>query len=435
MARKSDWDRALKSTSIQRSTLVDNLYLKGHRSLWKGYSNITHLLLLIKVIVLFNANQHDEAILRVQELAATFPNADTLACRNVEVHLRVQLGLRALDGACHTEAADHFIAAAKTIAYSFKWDPHSQCQDFTVLFGWDLESLWQIANHSPSRCYVFLRAGGVREAHKSYGYMMDHAILLIRISLAFKQQYSVPYAADGVADLVSKRDAALTTSDYDTPVGGITRLQSFCEAARLLTIVYLSDVPPSSKPGALARSAWNTQGRTFQGCLALQLAWSIINDTYRSDLCLRYPPHPLAITALYLAVVLHGPTRELLQQRSRSVEATPVHSSPRRSSRQSSSTSLSHGKKPSQDFVAFFAELNVSMPSVATIAQEIISLAAPAPTSTALSSSSTEVPMFAPQPTQSSGMYGVFDTPQHGLVTLVGVDDLPQMVWYATQVN
>lgn len=107
---------------------------------------------------------------------------------------------------------------------------------------------------------------------------------------------------------------------------------------------------------------------------AFQLAWSIINDTYRSDLCLLYPPHLLAITALYLAVVLHGPTRELLQQRSHSVEATPVHSSPRRSSRQSSSTSLSHGKKHSQDFVAFFAELNVSMPLVATIAQEIISL-------------------------------------------------------------
>ncbi|KAG1822280.1 cyclin-like protein [Suillus variegatus] len=107
---------------------------------------------------------------------------------------------------------------------------------------------------------------------------------------------------------------------------------------------------------------------------AFQLAWSIVNDTYRSDLCLLYPPHLLAITALYLAVVLHGPTRELLQQQSHSVEATPVHNSPRRSSRQNSSTSSSHSKKPSQDFVAFFAELNISMPLVATIAQEIISL-------------------------------------------------------------
>ncbi|KAG2137138.1 cyclin-like protein [Suillus bovinus] len=107
---------------------------------------------------------------------------------------------------------------------------------------------------------------------------------------------------------------------------------------------------------------------------AFQLAWSIVNDTYRSDLCLLYPPHLLAITALYLTVVLHGPTRELLQQQSHSVETTPVHSSPRRSSRQNSSTSMGHTKKPSQDFVAFFAELNISMPLVATIAQEIISL-------------------------------------------------------------
>ncbi|KAG1731974.1 cyclin-like protein [Suillus paluster] len=100
---------------------------------------------------------------------------------------------------------------------------------------------------------------------------------------------------------------------------------------------------------------------------AFQLAWSIINDTYRSDLCLLYPPHLLAITALYLAVILHGPTRELLQQQSHSTDAQPVHNSPRRSSRQSSSASLGHGKKHSQDFVAFFAELNISMPLLYTL--------------------------------------------------------------------
>jgi hypothetical protein len=32
------------------------------------------------------------------------------------------------------------------------------------------------------------------------------------------------------------------------------------------------DVPPSSKPGALARSAWNTQGRMFQECLTPKIA-------------------------------------------------------------------------------------------------------------------------------------------------------------------
>jgi hypothetical protein len=88
------------------------------------------------------------------------------------------------------------------------------------------------------------------------------------------------------------------------PVGGIIKLQSFCKTARAagyrwgwidsccidqannvelqkslnsmfawyhtsaLTMVYLSDVPPSSKPGALARSAWNTRGWTVPEFLA-----------------------------------------------------------------------------------------------------------------------------------------------------------------------
>jgi len=87
-------------------------------------------------------------------------------------------------------------------------------------------------------------------------------------------------------------------------IGGIAKLQSFCETARnagfgwawidtccidqnnnvelqesvnsmfiwyrhsALTIIYLSDVPPSSKPGALAKSIWNTRGWTVQEFLA-----------------------------------------------------------------------------------------------------------------------------------------------------------------------
>ncbi|KAH7905814.1 hypothetical protein BJ138DRAFT_1164011 [Hygrophoropsis aurantiaca] len=35
-----------------------------------------------------------------------------------------------------------------------------------------------------------------------------------------------------------------------------------------LTVIYLSDVPPSSKPGALAKSAWSTRGWTLQEFLA-----------------------------------------------------------------------------------------------------------------------------------------------------------------------
>jgi len=122
---------------------------------------------------------------------------------------------------------------------------------------------------------------------------------------------------------------------------------------------------------------------------AIQLAWSvslslrerqdrlidvrsIINDTYRSDLCLLYPPHLLAITALYVTLVLHAPTREQIKQKSHVTVSDENHASPRRSSRQASASLL--GSKKPQDFIGFFAGLNVSMPLIATIAQEMISL-------------------------------------------------------------
>jgi len=73
-------------------------------------SKTIHLLLLIKArqsflpssllhhcsqaIALFNANQHADAILRVQELAAARPDADTLACRIVEVNIMHSLNHR-----------------------------------------------------------------------------------------------------------------------------------------------------------------------------------------------------------------------------------------------------------------------------------------------------------------------------------------------------
>jgi hypothetical protein len=38
-----------------------------------------------QAIALFNANEHEEAIQRVQELAADFPDTDPLACHVVEV--------------------------------------------------------------------------------------------------------------------------------------------------------------------------------------------------------------------------------------------------------------------------------------------------------------------------------------------------------------
>lgn len=114
----------------------------------------------------------------------------------------------------------------------------------------------------------------------------------------------------------------------------------------------------------------------------------IVNDTYRSELCLLYPPHLIAIAAIYLTLIVHQPTRAIVvthlpseSQSQPSSNPQPQPSSvsapqPRRSSRQASNASFpaeSHKKSP-QDPITFLAELNISLPLIATIAQEIISL-------------------------------------------------------------
>jgi cyclin C len=111
----------------------------------------------------------------------------------------------------------------------------------------------------------------------------------------------------------------------------------------------------------------------------------ILNDTYRSELCLLYPPHIIAIAALYLTLILHRPTRDvvLIQLPSGDVERSPARPpeqttptpQPRRSSRQAHNTStVEKTKKPQQDPIDFLAGLNVSLPLIATVSQQIISL-------------------------------------------------------------
>ncbi|KJA18190.1 hypothetical protein HYPSUDRAFT_145355 [Hypholoma sublateritium FD-334 SS-4] len=106
---------------------------------------------------------------------------------------------------------------------------------------------------------------------------------------------------------------------------------------------------------------------------ALQTAWSIINDSYRSQLCLLYPPHLIAIAAIYLTFILHPPTRP--DSSPVAAEHISADGARRRSSRQAHNPprAAATPKKP-QDPIAFLADLNVSLPAVAAIAQEIISM-------------------------------------------------------------
>jgi len=93
----------------------------------------------------------------------------------------------------------------------------------------------------------------------------------------------------------------------------------------------------------------------------MQIAWLIINDSYRSDLCLLYPPHLIAIAAVYLALLFHKSTRQ-------NILSAPG----RRSSRHSIGGTES--SKRIDDPISFLAGLNVPIPRVATIIQEFISL-------------------------------------------------------------
>ncbi|KAH7104661.1 cyclin-like protein [Auriculariales sp. MPI-PUGE-AT-0066] len=101
----------------------------------------------------------------------------------------------------------------------------------------------------------------------------------------------------------------------------------------------------------------------------IQLAWFIINDTYRSDLiCLVHPPHLIAVAALHLALVFNSETRK---------QCLAPDSVPRRSSRSRKApmaTSSNATATRTVDIVGFLAGLNVNMREVAVIMQEIVGL-------------------------------------------------------------
>jgi len=100
-------------------------------------------------VALFNANQHEDAISRVQDLAGACPHSDTHACRIVKVstihsirkfinfthqaYLCLELGVNAWDSGRHEEAIDHFTVAVETSAVSSKWAIHTIYEDFVVV--------------------------------------------------------------------------------------------------------------------------------------------------------------------------------------------------------------------------------------------------------------------------------------------------------------
>ena len=121
--------------------------------------------------------------------------------------------------------------------------------------------------------------------------------------------------------------------------------------------------------------------RTLQGLQAtlnmaqddVSLAWSVINDHYMTDLPLMYPPHIIAVTAIFLALTLK-PTQAGLQAAASTAAA--LTNMPQllkdASSAENGSSSVASNKV--QNFVNWLAEGEVDIKAVVDCSQEIICL-------------------------------------------------------------
>ncbi|KAG2153794.1 uncharacterized protein EDB93DRAFT_1134838, partial [Suillus bovinus] len=201
MSRLYDWESALhdanQSITIKPSLtgyISKGIALCGKRQFQestaafdiaftfaKKDSSLNHLIFLIKIIALFNENEHDQAMQRIGELAST-PCNDPIPSRIVEAYLHVKLGRTALrDYNSNVKfpiqlqeiasAIDHLTTAVNASSFFFGLPIHTKYEVFIELFGWDLKSLWETANKQ--LCHTLLMAGKHGEAFELFYSMMD----------------------------------------------------------------------------------------------------------------------------------------------------------------------------------------------------------------------------------------------------------------------
>ncbi|KAG2346437.1 hypothetical protein BDR05DRAFT_945992 [Suillus weaverae] len=228
-ARHAEWENALqdavKSIAIQPSLLgyvSKGIALCGDGQLWEAmeafdlafifYNHnaiIVDLLLLIKAISLFNAGRHDEAVRRVQDLATIYQHPDRFPCSAVNSYLRAQLAIIDFENGQYNEAADQ-LTASMTGLFLHTTLLEPRLKIFTVLFGWDLDSLWETINQR--RCDAFLLAGRVIEAVESFQYMMS------MINEGSCIGWSTTFKQDCTAHCVAKAHDAVAASNYEMAV-------------------------------------------------------------------------------------------------------------------------------------------------------------------------------------------------------------------------
>ena len=115
------------------------------------------------------------------------------------------------------------------------------------------------------------------------------------------------------------------------------------------------------------RSLQNLEGTLSMAQDDISLAWSIINDHYLTDLPLLYPPHVVAITAIFLALTLK-PTQPGPQAAASTATALA------RASQVPADLPLNSPQRKVQHLVNWLAEGEVDIEAVVECSQEIISL-------------------------------------------------------------
>lgn len=103
------------------------------------------------------------------------------------------------------------------------------------------------------------------------------------------------------------------------------------------------------------------------------LAWSIINDHYMTDLPLLYPPHVIAVTAIFLALTLK-PTQAGLQAAASTAAALSSTTLMPKDQPGSGNGVLNTQQKKVQNLVSWLAEGEIDIQSAVECSQEIISL-------------------------------------------------------------
>ncbi|KAJ1021770.1 hypothetical protein NDA13_005383 [Ustilago tritici] len=108
----------------------------------------------------------------------------------------------------------------------------------------------------------------------------------------------------------------------------------------------------------------------------LQLSWFVLNDCYKTDIPLMYPPYLVALSALYMALMLHGPAADRINSSLENMQTARLNHNKALANPSIKPADLAKEARqptpPKEEALTFFASLNVSLPMLAEVVQEMV---------------------------------------------------------------